>query len=145
MTGGKCQPTLVYVNDGGNTSAYPFFAVILRRIILRGPRQRERLLWFDTFQDVYGVPDSKAQLQRLIVDSPQISDDWLKRMKEQEDMVIIVPYSFPDSLCNSLQPLLEQTGKTACDVSDLPGKFLRYQMWYSPRYSNLSLEAQSIY
>jgi hypothetical protein len=103
------------------------------------------LFWYDTFQDAYGVPDSKAQLQRLIVDSPQIPDYWLQQMKDQDDLVVIVPYSFPASMLNSLQPILKQSGKTECDVSDLPGKNLRYQMWYSSQYPDLCSEAQSIY
>jgi hypothetical protein len=103
------------------------------------------LFWYDTFQEVYGVPDSEAQLQRLIVDSPQISDYWLQQMKDQDNLVIIVPYSFPAPLLTSLQPILKQSGKTECDVSDLPGKNLRYQMWYSSQYPDLCSEAQSIY
>ena len=52
----------------------------------------------------------KAQLQRLIVESPdQLNSDWINRMKEQENTLIIVSYSLEENSINSLQPLLEQT------------------------------------
>jgi hypothetical protein len=101
------------------------------------------LFWYQTLQDVYGVPESKAQLLRLVVDSPQLPADWLNRIKDEENLVVILPQSLPESLRVALQPILVQTGKLGCDVTDLPGKSFRFQVWYSPKYQNLCAEALS--
>ena len=100
--------------------------------------------FFETFVDIYHAPESKAQLQNLIIESPQIADDWLKRMTEQEDLVVILPYSLESSLFASLQPLLIQTGKTVCEVTDKSGNNNEYQLWYSQKYSNMCAEALSL-
>ena len=103
------------------------------------------LFWFITFQDVYGVPESKTQLLRLIMESPQISSDWLNRIKNEENMVVVVPYSFSDSIRRYLTPVLAQTGKISCDVSDVPYGNIRFQIWYSPKFQKLCSEAQAMY
>jgi len=140
------------------TERYPIQSIILRLFqydAITNPEDYKTYLFltekdfgfyfFETFVDVYHVPDSKAQLQQLIIESPQISENWLQRIEEQEDLIIIVPYSLPSSLFTSLQPILEQTGKTACEVTDNSGNFHYYQMWYSQKYSNMCSEAQSQY
>lgn len=139
------------------TERYPIQSTILRLLqhdAMTNPDEVKTYLFltnkdfgfyfFETFVDVYHVPESKAQLANIIVESPQISDDWLKRMTEQEELVIILPYSLESSLFTSLQPLLEQTGKTVCEVTDKSGKVNEYQLWYSQKYSNMCTEALSL-
>jgi hypothetical protein len=101
------------------------------------------LEWLYTIQDVYKVPESKAQFLRLIVDPAQIPDAWLKRIKEEENLIVIVPSFLPEEIRGSLSQILEQQEKIPCDLRYYPGGDVQLQMWVSPRYQNLCVEVQT--
>ncbi len=138
------------------TERYPVQSIILRLFqhdALASPDEDKSYLFltdnnfafyfFETFVDVYGVPDSKAQLENLILESTEIPESWLQQMKENEDLIIIVPYSVKPELFTAWQPLLSQSGKSVCEVKDKLGSYSYYQFWYSPKHPNLCIEAQS--
>jgi len=148
------QATLILHN---RTERYPIQSVILRLFqqdAIANPQDTKTYLFltdkdfgfyfFETFVDVYNVPESKAQLQHLIVESPQISETWIQRMKEQEDLIIIVPYSLETSLFTSIQPILQETGKSVCEIAEDSADIHYYQMWYSQKYPYMCEEAQSV-
>jgi hypothetical protein len=87
--------------------------------------------WFYTIQDVYRVPESKAQFSRLIVESPEIPDTWLKRMKEEDNLIVLVPPFLSDDLRNALEPILKAQGKSPCNLDS------QLQAWISPKYETL--------
>lgn len=137
------------------TERYPIQSIILRLFqhdALASPDEDKSYLFltdnnfafyfFETFVDVYGVPDSKAQLENLILESTEIPDNWLQQIKENEDLVIIVPYSVKPELFEAWQPILSQSGKSVCEVKDQLGSYKYYQFWYSQKYPNLCVEAQ---
>jgi hypothetical protein len=147
------QSTLILAK---RTDLYPIQSVILRLFqhdATAYPKETKTYLFltekdfgfyfFETFVDVFHTPESKAQIQQLIVDSPNISDNWLERMKE-EDVAIIVSRSMQSSLFDSLQPLLQQTGKVKCEVTTTDGKFHYYQLWYPQKYPDMCDEALSL-
>jgi len=138
------------------TEMYPFQSVILRLFQhdkINYPDEIKSFLFltdknfsfyfFETFVDVFHTPESKAQLQQLIVESPQIPDYWIERMKD-ENLAIIIPNSLKFSLATSLQPILDQTGKASCAITDKSGKYNYYQLWYPQKYPDMCQEAQSL-
>jgi hypothetical protein len=97
-----------------------------------------------TLQDIYQLPQSKAQLNRLSVsDTPEISEYWLNRIKTEENLVVVT-YYVPKELFPPLQLIMAQTGKVACDVSAKPGGDPMIKVWVSPKYQNICTEAQLI-
>ena len=98
--------------------------------------------WNLKFQEVYGVPDSQAQLLHAVVDGEEIPEIWLQRT-EEENMVVIIPSWMPDSVRQTLGLKLQEQGKVQCDVNYAPGKDILFQMWTSTRYQDLCAKALS--
>ena len=101
------------------------------------------LTWYNMFQDVYHVPQSRAQMSRLVTEAPVIPDYWMNRIKTDDSLVVVVPYyDLSKEIVAGLQPLLAQSGKTACEISDKVGRPVYFQLWVVERYKNVCAEAQ---
>lgn len=93
-------------------------------------------------QEVYHLPDSKAQLQRAVVDSPLLTIATLEQISDEATLVIIQP-SLDANLKSQLGDLLKQQGKQSCDIRDTPEKAVVFQLWYSPKYEVMCKRALS--
>ena len=99
--------------------------------------QNYGLDWLFMLQDVYRVPASKAQIQRLIVDPPVISDDWLSRIRDEEKLIVIMPSFLPESIRQTIIPILNEQGKTECELRYFNKSDPQAFMWVAPRFQNL--------
>ncbi len=99
--------------------------------------------WLNTFQDIYKLPDSRTQYLKLDIDSPRIPSNWLKRIRDEENLIVLIPPVFTDEIRQGLQPILAEQGRIPCDIRNNPGEFVEIQAWFSPRYENLCMEMQN--
>ena len=98
--------------------------------------------WNFKFQEVYGLPDSKAQLLQAIVEGDKIPEMWLQRIQER-NMVVIIPSWTTDPVKNALGTQLHEQGKIPCSVNASPETEILFQMWTSPEYRDLCVKALS--
>lgn len=99
--------------------------------------------WLYTFQDIYELPDSRTQYLQLQIDSPQIPPIWLERIRDEENLIVLIPPVLSDDLRLALQPILAQQGRNPCDIRNNPGEFIEIQAWFSPKYEGLCKEVQN--
>ncbi len=93
---------------------------IISKTIYYYPTAERGWGWNLKFQEVYGLPDSKAQLLQAVVEGEQIPEMWLQRLQER-NMVVIIPSWLPDPVKSALAPKLQEQGKVPCDVNYSPG------------------------
>ncbi len=98
--------------------------------------------WNVKFQEVYGLPDSKAQLLQAVVEGDNIPENWDARLQER-NLVVIIPPWLPDPAKSSLSAKLQEQGKIPCDVRYSPKTEVLFQMWTSEDYQDLCIKALS--
>jgi hypothetical protein len=98
--------------------------------------------WNLKFQEVYGLPASKAQLLQAVVEGDKIPEMWLQRIQER-NMVVIIPAWTSDPVKNALSMQLHDLDKVPCSVNYDPDSDILFQMWTSHDYQDLCLKALS--
>ncbi len=91
---------------------------------------------FRELRDVYGLPQSQAQLVRTAVAQPELTVDMLSLAMNENTLVIVQPWMEP-GLREGVEALLDNLGKKRCVVSDTPKTSPRFTYWYSERWRPL--------
>ncbi|HZU86105.1 MAG TPA: glycosyltransferase family 39 protein, partial [Anaerolineaceae bacterium] len=87
-------------------------------------------------QEIYGVPASGTQLERVIVTDSELSPYLLARISDENVGVIIQPW-MEEELSAQLEERLAELEKQPCMIKDTPKTDLRFTIWWSSRWIDL--------
>jgi hypothetical protein len=88
-----------------------------------------------TLREVYGLPYSPAQLERLALEAPQLNEEAAARILADNTFVIVEPF-LDDNWRNKLDNSLLSLGLNSCAVRDTLNSPIVFTFYYSPALEN---------
>jgi len=82
-------------------------------------------------QDVYKLPPSPTQLQRIVVETPELPQHALSLISRPETVVILQPW-MDETTRHAIEVRLAGLGMKPCPVRDVPRKDIRFTFWFTP-------------
>jgi len=109
--------------------------------------QTEHSLWFyDMIRIVYQMPPAKSQMTEVLLDSDQVPQSWLERIKSDPNLIVgISVYGFTEEQSKNLASVMTELGRTSCDISGKSNQPAMFQLWLPPENHQLCDGARSMY
>jgi len=90
------------------------------------------LHWMNMIQDVYNIPESKAQLHRIIYSTQGISEDWGSKIESDKELFVFIPTSFSEDILNQIFVKMAEKGRILCDLRYRKDSPIMAYMWINP-------------
>jgi hypothetical protein len=90
---------------------------------------------FRALREVYSLPYLPAQLERLMLETPQLSEEAAARILADNTFVIVEPF-LDDNWRKELNTLLSGLGLESCVVRDTLNSPIVFTFYYSPALEN---------
>ncbi|NPV55360.1 MAG: hypothetical protein HPY76_01620 [Anaerolineae bacterium] len=82
-------------------------------------------------RDVYRLPESQAQLKRLVATGETLSESDLIRLADEDVFVIVQPWMAEDRR-TAIEQHLAALGKRPCSIQNAPSVSPRFTLWMPP-------------
>lgn len=87
-------------------------------------------------QEIYGVPDSNAQMERVVVTDGNFSPYLEERIRDENVGVILQPW-MEEELRTQVEERLAELEKKPCVIRDTPKTDTRFTIWWSAKWIDL--------
>jgi hypothetical protein len=91
---------------------------------------------FQMLERVYSYPAWRINLERIVVDSPDLPDSANELIEKRDTLVIIQP-RMDSNWQAAISSKIQSLGKIPCEVKEYSNRDTRFIMWYSPEVKAL--------
>ncbi len=90
------------------------------------------LSWMNMLQDVYKIPESKAQFYRIIYETEGISEDWKNKLESDKGLFIFAPTTFSEEIIGQISNIMAENGRNLCQLRYRKDSPVLGYMWIKP-------------